>query len=131
MFEEMRFGSMLQKLKYEDPAALTAKQVYQMATENAAEIAGLDAGVLEEGKLADIVIMDTGDVHFAPVHDVIQQIVYCGKSSDVRNVIIDGKPVHDGWRHPECLSEEELVGEAIALAEDRQRTIPYGRLYTN
>jgi len=130
MFEEMRFGSMLQKLKYEDPAALTARQVYQMATENAAEIMGLDAGVLVEGKLADLIIMDTGSVHFAPVHDVIQQLVYCGKSSDVRSVIIDGKLVMmDGVI--QTVSEEELVGEGIALAEDRQRMIPYGRLYTD
>lgn len=128
MFEDMRFGLMLQKLKYEDPAVMTAKQVYQMATENAADIMGLDAGVLKEGKLADIIIMDTDTVHFGPVHDVIQQIVYCGKSSDVRSVIIDGKPVMlDGVI--QTVPEKDFVKKAVALAEDRQRTIPYGRQY--
>ena len=72
--------------------------------------------------------MDTGAVHLHP-SDVIQQVaaaanLRCSKCHH------RWETSHDGWRHPDCL-EEELVGEAIALAEDRQRTIPYGRLYTN
>ena len=48
---------------------------------------------IEEGKLADVILLDTTKAHFGPVHDVIQNIVYCGKENDVETVIINGRIV--------------------------------------
>ena len=86
-----RQGLMLQKLRYEDPACMSASDVFRMATESGAKLLGIDAGVLEEGKLADLIVVDTTKAHFGPVHDVIQNLVYCGKENDVETVIINGR----------------------------------------
>ena len=41
MFEDMRTGLMLQKLRYEDPACMSASDVFRMATESGAKLLGL------------------------------------------------------------------------------------------
>ncbi len=95
MFEDMRTGLMMQKLKYLNPAAMSANEIFRAATQTGAELLGIDAGVLEEGKLADVILLDYVNAHFGPVHDVMQNLVYCGKEQDVKTVIINGKLVLD------------------------------------
>lgn len=120
MFEDMRVGLMLQKLRYEDPACMGARDVFRMATETGANMLHLDAGVLEEGKLADLVVMDTTKAHFGPVHDVIQNLVYCGKENDVETVIINGRVVlRDGVM--QTIDEKTAVANAMELGTARQK----------
>ncbi|MEL7610640.1 MAG: amidohydrolase [Bacillota bacterium] len=115
MFEDMRTGLMLQKLKYMDPACMGAREIFRMATQSGAELLGLDAGVLEEGKLADIILLDTEKAHFGPVHDVIQNLVYCGKENDVVASIINGRIVmEDGVIV--SVDEKTAVANATELA---------------
>lgn len=120
MFEDMRTGLMLQKLRYMDPACIGAREIFRMATQSGAELLGLDAGVLEEGKLADIIMLDTRKAHFGPVHDVIQNIVYCGKENDVLTSIINGRIVmEDGVIT--TVDEKTAVTNAMELATLRCR----------
>lgn len=116
MFEEMRAGVMLQKLRYGHPAAFDAHDIYRIATENGYQMLGIDAGRIEEGKLADLIVLDTGKAHFGPVHDVVQNIVYCGKENDVETVIVNGNVV---MKDSVILTvdEKEAVGRAIALGD--------------
>jgi 5-methylthioadenosine/S-adenosylhomocysteine deaminase len=116
IFEDMRFGAMLQKAARQDPLALGARAVYDMATVSGAKLLGMEAGVLETGSAADIIILDSEAVHFAPVHDVIQQIVYCGKSCDVETVIVNGVPVMEN-RVIRRVDEKKIRQEAAALTE--------------
>lgn len=129
MMEDMRFGSMLQKLKYGDPARFGEKEMFRIATEGGAKAIGLDAGRLEEGKLADIVIMKANGVNMAPVHDPISSFVYCGKGEDVETVLIDGKVVMEN-RVILGVDEEKVVEEAIALGNLRYSEISGGAMKT-
>lgn len=120
MFEDMRVGLMLQKLRYEDPACMSARQVFRMATESGARLLGLDAGVLEEGKLADVLVIDATKAHFAPVHDVIQNLVYCGKENDVETVIINGRIVlRQGVM--QTVDEKTAVKNAVEIGAARHK----------
>jgi 5-methylthioadenosine/S-adenosylhomocysteine deaminase len=96
MFEEMRFAALLQKVAREDPAAISAPDVFRMATENGARACRLDAGTIDPGRLADVVIVDLRKPHLVPVHDVISSLVYCAKAADVETSIIDGRVVMRG-----------------------------------
>ncbi|MEN6419387.1 MAG: amidohydrolase [Clostridiaceae bacterium] len=93
MFEEMRFGAMLQKAALSNPEAVTASDVFTMATAGGANMLLLDAGELKEGKLADFSILplDRPGLAFGTA-DLISTIVYCAESGDVRDVYVGGKP---------------------------------------
>lgn len=93
MFEEMRFGAMLQKAALSNPEAVTASDVFAMATAGGANMLLLDAGELKEGKLADFSILPLDNPRLAfGTADLISTIVYCAESGDVRDVYVGGKP---------------------------------------
>lgn len=118
MFEEMRFGAMLQKAKTENAASLGAEDMFRMATEAGAKMLGIDAGVLEEGRLADLILVNPGGVHMQPLHNVVQQLVYCGKASDVDTVIIDGKVIMEDKMF--CtIDEKSIMQRAIQLGTEK------------
>jgi 5-methylthioadenosine/S-adenosylhomocysteine deaminase len=123
LMEDMRFGSMLQKLKYGTPARFGEKEMFKIATEGGAKAIGLNAGVLEEDKLADIIIMDAMSVNLAPVHEPISNFVYCGKGSDVETVIIDGKVVMED-KIIKGVDEKAVVKDAIDLGNLRYSEVP-------
>jgi len=93
MFEEMRCAALLQKVAAESPSAISAADVFRMATENGARACRIDAGTLDPGRLADIAIVNLYQPHLVPVHDIINSLVYCAKGADVETTIIDGQVV--------------------------------------
>lgn len=116
IFEDMRLGAMLQKLRYNDPARFGEKEVFRMVTEGGAKAMGLDAGRIEAGKLADLILIDCASAFIAPVHDPISTLVYCGKCADT--VIINGRIVMEGGVI-QTVPEAEKVREAVRLGEKR------------
>jgi 5-methylthioadenosine/S-adenosylhomocysteine deaminase len=95
MWDEMRTASLLGKLTAADPAALPAYRILQMATVNAARALGMSGslGIIGEGALADLIVMDTAKPHWQPLHDPVAALVYSAKASDVETVIVDGRIV--------------------------------------
>jgi len=126
MFEEMRVGALLQKVFYGDPGVISAKDIFKMATENGAKAARIDAGMIKEGKLADLIILDLNKVHSAPINDVIQNIVYCGKSSNVETTIINGKVIMENGKII-TVDEESLVTEGIKRGEEILKRINFNK----
>lgn len=95
MFEEMDLAAKMQKLAHMDPRVLPAKQVVEMATIEGARAIHLEKkiGSLEAGKQADLIVVETGNAHSIPMYNAYSAIVYALKASDVRTVLIAGKPV--------------------------------------
>ncbi|MGQ9515697.1 MAG: amidohydrolase [Anaerolineae bacterium] len=120
MFEEMRCAALVQKGVAEDPGALSARQVFRMATEYGARACGVDAGILEVGRLADVVIMNLRRPHLVPVHDIIHTLVYCAKGSDVETVIIDGRVVMR-QRKLQTMNEDDIIAMAEEWGRDLRR----------
>jgi 5-methylthioadenosine/S-adenosylhomocysteine deaminase len=127
LFEDMRFGILLQRANAEDPQILGAEEMYGMATAAGGKLLNLPVGELEEGKLADIIIMDARAAHFAPVHDIIRQLVYCGKETDVETVIIGGRVVMRD-RVIKTIDETQVKSRAFELAGKCYARIPKERL---
>lgn len=98
MFEEIRLASFIAKAHSGDPTALPARTALVMATRlgaNALHIGHL-TGSLQEGKLADLILVDIRVLHNAPRFQrdpdgVYAQIVYAAKSTDVTDVMVNGK----------------------------------------
>jgi 5-methylthioadenosine/S-adenosylhomocysteine deaminase len=118
MFEEMRVALLLQKGANEDPAVLSPKDVFRMATETPARALGLDAGVLEPGKQADVLCIDRNAPSSACGRDPLTTLVYCAKAADVVNVYIAGKAVLKD-RAVTTLDERKAVSRAIEIGNLR------------
>lgn len=122
MFEEVRLAAFLAKGASGDPTALPAQTALLMATRMGAQAMhiGHITGSLEPGKRADLILVDLSPLHNMPRfrHDpngLYSQIVYAGKSTDVTDVMINGKWVMRG-RALLTLNQEELLVSAQEYA---------------
>ncbi len=98
MFEEMDLAAKLAKVTTLDPQALPASAALEMATIRGARALGMEKeiGSLEPGKRADLIMVRIDRPNALPLYDPISQMVYALKASDVRDVMVNGKPVvHD------------------------------------
>lgn len=95
LFEEMDLAAKLQKVTTLNPQALPAAAALEMATIRGARALGLDKeiGSLEPGKRADAIMVRLDRPNAVPLYDAISQMVYALKAADVRDVMVNGKPV--------------------------------------
>ncbi len=98
MFEEVRLAAILAKNSSNDPTSLPARQALAMATRLGAHAMhiGHITGSIEPGKRADLILVDTTPLHNAPRFrrdpgNAYAQIVYAAKSTDVTDVMVNGK----------------------------------------
>ncbi|ACF07380.1 5-methylthioadenosine/S-adenosylhomocysteine deaminase [Metamycoplasma arthritidis] len=97
MFEEMKFASLLAKGISSNPRNLDAKSTIKMAT-----LAGARAlqkehelGKIEQGYLADLIIIDLNNITHSPNVDILASLVYSTSGNDVITTIIDGNIVYE------------------------------------
>ncbi|HEY1337837.1 MAG TPA: amidohydrolase family protein, partial [Bryobacteraceae bacterium] len=95
LFEEMDLAAKLQKVTTLDPQALPASAALEMATIRGARALGLEKeiGSLEAGKRADLITVRLDRPNAVPIYDPISQMVFALKADDVRDVMVNGKPV--------------------------------------
>lgn len=93
MFETMKYTALLQKGYLENPTLMPAYEVLKMATINGAKTLNLEnqIGSIEEGKLADIIILNLDSPLTLPLNDIIAEIVYNVKAQNVETTIVNGK----------------------------------------
>lgn len=92
MFAEMRLAALIHKAAALDPFAVKADEAMQMGTAEGAKCLGYDdLGALDEGKLADIILIDRSGYHWKPRFNSISLAVYAGNSMDVDTVIVNGR----------------------------------------
>ena len=91
MREEMKFAALLAKVSSGDPETLPADEALRIATRNGAEAFGIDAGVIEEGRLADAILVRLDDERMTPCHNLISNWVYAAGSSCIDTVVCNGK----------------------------------------
>ncbi|MCE9646236.1 MAG: amidohydrolase family protein [Chloroflexi bacterium] len=122
MFEEVRLASFVAKASSNDPTVVPAATALLMATRMGAQALHIGhlTGSLEAGKRADLILVDTSPVHNSPrfrrdPNNAYAQLVFASKSTDVTDVMVNGK-----WlmRAHELLTlnEAELLEQARSLA---------------
>jgi 5-methylthioadenosine/S-adenosylhomocysteine deaminase len=100
MFEETRLAALLAKGYSSAPTALPAKTALALATIEGARALHLGdiTGSLEVGKRADIAVVELSHTHTIPRFQrdpdaIYSQIVYAAKSTDVRDLLVNGRPL--------------------------------------
>ena len=122
MFEEVRLASFIAKAVSNDPTAVPAPMALAMATRIGAKALHIGhlTGSLEPGKRADLILVDTSPVHSSPrfqrdPDNAYAQIVYSSKSTDVSDVMVNGKWLMRGHQLL-TLDEAELLAQAREIA---------------
>ena len=123
MFEEVRLAAFVAKAVTNDPTSLPAPWALLLATRMGAQALHIGhlTGSIEVGKRADLILVDIAPLHNSPsfkrsADNAYAQIVYAGKSTDVSDVMVNGK-----WlmRDHQLLTvnEAELLVQAAEIAK--------------
>ena len=123
MFEEVRLAAFIAKAVTNDPTSLPAATALTMATRLGAQALHIGhlTGSLTPGRRADLILIDANPMHSSPrfyrdANSTYAQIVYASKSTDVSDVMVNGK-----WlmrdRKLLTLNEEELLAQATDIAK--------------
>ncbi|NTW45282.1 MAG: amidohydrolase family protein, partial [Anaerolineaceae bacterium] len=129
MFEEIRLTTFLAKGVSGDPTTLPAKTTLAMATRIGAKALHIGdiTGSLEPGKRADLITINISTTHNSPAFRHFpdapySQVVYASKSTDVTDVMVNGK-----WlmRNKVLLTinDKELLARAQEYAKSIDRFI--------
>jgi 5-methylthioadenosine/S-adenosylhomocysteine deaminase len=99
IFREMKGMALLHSI-HSGVRSLSPRDILNMATINGAAAFGVDAdlGTIAPGKLADLILIETGTPHMQPLRlgkseNVLSNIVYSATGQDVTDVFIGGKRI--------------------------------------
>lgn len=109
MREALKTAALMQKAWREDPAALPVDELLAMGTRNGAKGLGLNSGVVEEGALADLILVDTDSSFFIPEHNFKANFIYSANSSCIDTLVCDGRVLMSGGKVD---GEEEVLTRA-------------------
>lgn len=93
MFHELSLLTLIHKGVKKTPQCISAREGFRIATINGARALGLEkeTGSLEEGKKADIAILNLNTPSLTPRNNLLAGLSYSANGSEVETVIIDGK----------------------------------------
>lgn len=117
MFNTMKAAVMLQKVNNLDALSLRAEQALEMATIGGAEAIGMAdrIGSLEEGKQADLILVDLNAVEMVPSMSCVSNLVYAATPGVVDTVMVDGEIVLRDRRTTKVVEEEVLCESNATL----------------
>lgn len=123
MFREMFLVTGLAKVKNHDASSVNAYEVLKMATTNGAKALGLNCGMLEKGKLADLIVLDLHQPNMQPINNIVKNIVYSGSKQNVILTMVNGCILYEnGQFHIGCdidILYDEVQRRVKRLLESR------------
>lgn len=117
MFKEMFLVSTLSKVNLYKPDIVSARDVLKMATINGAKTVGFsDIGEIKVGKKADLILIDTKKAHMQPEHNLLSNLVYSAKSSDVYLTMVNGKVLYENGKFNIGFDEAKVIEKVNEIA---------------
>lgn len=96
MFREMYLISATQKLQNDDASAANPLDILKASTIGSAHCMGLyDCDVIDEGKTADLIVIDLHRPNMQPINNILKNIVYSGSKENVKMTMINGKILYE------------------------------------
>ncbi len=91
-FKEMYLVTALQKVKYQDAAAVSPTDVLTMAVKNGAKLLQIeDCDCIAPGKQADLILIDLLKPNMQPMNHLVNNLVYSGSNDNILMTMIAGK----------------------------------------
>jgi len=107
MFREMYLASVLPNLRVEGGAFVDPFEILKAATTGGALCMGLnDSDVLDQGKNADIIMIDMSNPTMNPVNDIVANLVFSGHPGIVKMTMIAGRILYEDGEYATIDIEE-------------------------
>ncbi|MDD4656896.1 MAG: amidohydrolase family protein, partial [Bacteroidales bacterium] len=106
MLETMKTTALLQKGWRGDATAMPINELMDLSTKNAGLAIGVNCGIIKEGALADLTIIDIDNYAFTPNINLYANLIYSANSSCVNTVICNGKIL---MRERKVKGQEEIL----------------------
>ncbi len=119
MFRQVYLAAGLFKDARMNPYLVPAEQALDLAIRGGAKALLLEKeiGTIEEGKKADVILIDLNRVEWRPLNNIVRNLVYSATGDSVDTVIIDGKVVMEN-RKILTLDEAELLKQSEKVSQD-------------
>ncbi len=119
LFQEMDIAAKLSKVAEQDPRSLVARTALRMSTQWGAAVLGLEKeiGTIEEGKKADIIVVDLNSPHLCPLYDPYSAMVYAADGADVKDVIVNGELLMKDRKHT-TLDPQEIMKRVKGISRN-------------
>ncbi len=117
MFREMKFAALLQKWFRWNGAEVNAQEILDTATVNPAKAFGLNSGSIEEGKEANLILLNLNHYSLRPERNVLSNIVYSATGNCVSELIVAGKFVVREGKLVNA-DEEKIIEKLEKAVED-------------
>jgi 5-methylthioadenosine/S-adenosylhomocysteine deaminase len=94
MLEEMRAAILINNT-HSQGNLITPKEVFDISTRLNISRVSLNAmkGTLAEGQTADFISIEINNSRMQPLHDIVNNIVMCASSNEIKDVFVNGKEV--------------------------------------
>lgn len=113
MIESLKIGLLLQKVGTRSSVAMSAQNMLDFTTVNAAKAAHRsDLGSIEVGKLADMFIYDPIYLRSTPNFDTLATLMYNSSQENVETTIVGGRIVYHKNQFACGLEEKAVAAEA-------------------
>ena len=109
MLEALKTSALFQKAWRQDTKALPLDELFKLATVNGAKALGLETGKIEEGMLADILIVDTENSFFVSPAPFLSNFIYSAHSDCIQYMISSGRFV---MRNRRVKDEAQIISSA-------------------
>jgi 5-methylthioadenosine/S-adenosylhomocysteine deaminase len=76
-----------------------------------------EIGTIEEGKKADIIVVDLNRPHLCPLYDPYSAMVYAADGADVKDVIVNGKVLMKDRKHI-TLDPQEIMKRVKGISRN-------------
>lgn len=117
MFREMYLIAATQKINDCDAASTDANAILKAATIGSAHCMGLDeCDVIDEGKTADLIVIDMHRPNMQPINNITKNIVYSGSKENVKMTMINGKILYENGEFINT-DTERIYSEAQAVID--------------
>ena len=117
MFREMYLIAATQRINDCDAASTDANAILKVATIGSAHCMGLDeCDVIDEGKTADLIVIDMHRPNMQPINNITKNIVYSGSKENVKMTMINGKILYENGEFINT-DIERIYSEAQAVID--------------
>ena len=118
LFQEMNFASLVYKGSEGRAKCVDAEDVVKFATLGGAKALRREGelGVIAEGALADLILLDLTEPEFVPRNDLVSALCYSANGSEVVTMMINGELVMEK-RRILTFDEEEVYQKCTEMVE--------------
>jgi 5-methylthioadenosine/S-adenosylhomocysteine deaminase len=111
MLQEMKVCALNAKIQSGRSDAGKVDDIFKIATLNGAQAFNIDAGKIEENKIADFILVDMNHYLLLPNHNLISNMVYSAQNDCITDVFCDGVQI---------MKDRKVKGEETIIEDFRK-----------